>query len=126
MGEIREVSTAGAPPAIGAYSQAIDTGMYVFTSGAIPLDPETKTMPADIKAAAARALDNLGAILEAAGSGFEKVCKATIFLADINDFQAVNEVYSGYFSKPYPARSCFAVAALPMGARVEIELIAVK
>ena len=126
MGEMTEVSTAGAPPAIGAYSQAIDTGFFVFTSGTIPLDPETRTMPADIKAATARALDNLGAILEAAGSGFDKVCKATIFLVDIDDFQAVNDVYSGYFSTPYPARSCIAVAALPMGARVEIELVAVK
>lgn len=121
-----EVSTDKAPPAVGAYSQGIDAGMFVFTSGSLPLNPGTGTMPADIGEAAAQALDNLKAILEAAGCGMDSVCKATIYLVDINDFAAVNAVYSRYFEKPYPARSCFAVAALPLGARVEIELVAVK
>lgn len=126
MSEKNEVVTDKAPPAIGAYSQGIDAGMFVFTCGCVPVNPTTKTMPADIREATAQALDNLKGILEAAGSGMGKVVKATVLLADINDFGAVNEVYSTYFQKPYPARSCFAVAALPMGARVEIELIALK
>ncbi|MDR3211630.1 MAG: RidA family protein [Planctomycetota bacterium] len=122
----KEIVTTGAPPAVGAYSQAIDTGDFVFTSGSLPLDPVSKAMPEDIKAQATQALNNLKAILAAAGTSLEKVVKATIFLADIRDFQAVNEVYSTYFSKPYPARSCYAVAALPLGAKLEIELIATK
>jgi 2-iminobutanoate/2-iminopropanoate deaminase len=126
MSQLKEVATNGAPAAVGAYSQAIDAGSLVFTSGSLPLDPVSKAMPGDVRAQAARALDNLKAVLAAAGSGMDKVVKATIFLADINDFQAVNEVYATYFSTPYPARSCFAVAALPMGAKLEIELIAVK
>ena len=126
MDELREIATAKAPAAVGAYSQGIDAGGLVFTSGSLPIDPETKTMPADVKAQAARSLNNLKGILEEAGLGMDRVVKASVFLADIDDFQAVNEVYASFFSRPYPARSCYAVAALPMGAKVEIELVAVR
>ncbi len=124
MSELKPVETTNAPAAVGAYSQGICVGDFVFTSGCLPLDPVSKAMPSDIKEQAAAALRNVKAILEAAGSGMDKVVKCTVFLADINDFAAVNEVYASFFSKPFPARSCFAVAALPLGARVEIEAVA--
>jgi endoribonuclease L-PSP, putative len=126
MPSLERIDTPNAPGAVGPYSQAIAVGDLIFTSGALPLNPADKTMPADIKDAARQALTNLKAILEQAGSGMDKVVKATVFLVDINDFAAVNEVYATFFSQPYPARSCYAVAALPMGAKVEIELIATK
>lgn len=126
MSELQAVETKNAPGAVGAYSQGIVVGDFVFASGSLPIDPVSKAMPEDVKAQANLAIANIKGILEAAGSGLNKVVKATIFLADINDFGAVNEVYSTYFSKPYPARSCFAVAALPLGAKLEIEVIAVK
>ncbi|HUJ24593.1 MAG TPA: RidA family protein [Myxococcales bacterium] len=119
------VSTEKAPKAIGPYSQAVVSGELVFTSGQIPLDPTTQQMvTGDVRAQAERVMENLGAVLAAAGSGFEKVVKATIFLADLNDFATVNEVYGKRFPKDPPARSTVQVAALPKGARVEIELIA--
>lgn len=123
---INPIATPKAPGAVGPYSQGIDTGSLVFASGQLPLHPETKTMPADIREQAAQSLENLKAVLEAAGSGLDKVVKTSVFLADLADFAAVNEVYAKYFSPPFPARSCFQVAALPLGARVEIEAIAVK
>lgn len=126
MSELKQIETASAPVAVGAYSQAIEVGGLVYTSGSLPLDPETKKMPEDIKEAAKQALTNIKNILEAAGTGMNKVIKTTIYLVDINDFAAVNEIYATFFSKPYPARSCFAVAALPLGARVEIEAVAAK
>lgn len=126
MSEPKQIDTPNAPSAVGAYSQGITIGDFVFTSGQLPIDPVSKAMPEDIKAQAAMALSNVKAILEAAGSGMNKVVKATVFLADINDFAAVNEVYATFFAKPFPARSCFAVAALPLGARVEIEVVAAK
>ena len=119
------ISTEKAPKAIGPYSQAVVAGDFVFTSGQIPLDPATQQMIAgDVRAQAERVMENLGAVLAAAGTGFEKVVKATIFLADLNDFATVNEVYGKRFPKDPPARSTVQVAALPKGARVEIELIA--
>lgn len=119
------ISTEKAPKAIGPYSQAVVSGELVFTSGQIPLDPATQQMvTGDVRAQAERVMENLGAVLAAAGSGFEKVVKATIFLADLNDFATVNEVYGKRFPKDPPARSTVQVAALPKGARVEIELIA--
>ncbi len=124
--ELKQIDTPNAPGAIGAYSQAIAVGELVYTSGTLPVDPATKAIPEDIKSQATRVLDNLKAILEAAGSGMDKVVKSSIFLADINDFKAVNEVYATYFSKPYPARCCYQVAALPLGAKVEIEMVAAK
>lgn len=126
MSELKPVETTNAPSAVGAYSQGICVGELLYTSGCLPMDPVSKAMPEDIKAQATVALQNLKAIVEAGGSGMDRVVKCTIFLADINDFAAVNEVYSTFFGKPYPARSCFAVAALPLGAKLEIEAVAAK
>jgi 2-iminobutanoate/2-iminopropanoate deaminase len=119
------VATSSAPKAIGPYSQAIISGDLVFTSGQIPLDPSTQQMVAgDIRAQTERVMENLAAVLAAAGSGFDKVVKATIFVIDLNDFAIVNEIYGKRFVKDPPARSTVQVAALPKGARVEIDLIA--
>ncbi len=121
------VSTASAPKAIGPYSQAIVAGDLIFTSGQIPLDPETQQLvTGDIRAQTERVMENLAAVLQAAGAGFENVVKATIFVADLADFATVNEVYGKRFPKSPPARSTVQVAALPKGAKVEIELIARK
>ena len=121
------VQTPAAPAAIGPYSQAIASGDLVFTSGQIPLDPATGLLVAgDIKVATERVMDNLAAVLGAAGCGFGDVVKTTIFLADLADFAAVNEVYGKRFAAQPPARSTVQVAALPRGARVEIEVIARK
>jgi 2-iminobutanoate/2-iminopropanoate deaminase len=121
------VSTEKAPKAIGPYSQAIVAGNLVFTSGQIPLDPKTQQMvEGDVRAQAERVMENLAAVLSAAGATFSTVVKATIFLADLNDFAAVNEVYGKRFPSAPPARSTVQVAALPKGARVEIDLIALK
>lgn len=118
------VHTPIAPQAIGPYSQAIVTGDFVFTSGQIPIHPETGAMPNDIGEQAAQALANVRAILEAADSGMEQVVKVTVFLTDMKDFPVVNAVYEGFFSPPYPARSCVAVKELPKNAKIEIEAIA--
>src|SRR5437870_9594392 len=119
------VATEKAPKAIGPYSQAVVAGDFVFTSGQIPLDPATQQMvTGDIRAQTERVMENLGAVLAAAGTGFENVVKATIFVADLGDFATVNEIYGKRFPKSPPARSTVQVAALPRGARVEIELIA--
>ena len=121
------ISTEKAPKAIGPYSQAISLGDFIFTSGQIPLDPATQQLvPGDIRAQTERVMENLGAVLAAAGVGFDKVVKATIFVADLNDFATVNEVYGKRFPKDPPARSTVQVAALPKGARVEIELVATR
>ncbi len=118
------VYTKKAPEAIGPYSQAKAAAGLIFTSGQIPIDPETGTVSAtDIKGQADMACRNVGAILEAAGVGFEQVIKTTCFLADMNDFADFNEVYSRYFISK-PARSCMAVKALPKGVLVEIEAVA--
>jgi 2-iminobutanoate/2-iminopropanoate deaminase len=120
--------TAITPPkgkAIGPYSLGIANGDLVFVSGQIPLDAATgKLVEGDVSAQARQSLENLKSVLEAAGLGFAHVVKTTIFLTDMADFAAVNEVYKGYVSEPYPARSTIAVAALPMAAKVEIEMIA--
>ncbi len=120
------IQTSRAPAAIGPYSQGISAGEFVFVSGQLPIDPTTGEMPEDIKAQAKASLENVKAVLEAAGSSLEKVCKTTCFLSDIADFGAFNEVYAEYFPSEAPARSAFAVAALPKGAKVEIEVIAIK
>ena len=121
------VSTEKAPKAIGPYSQAMVAGDLVFTSGQIPLDPNTQQMvPGDVRAQTERVMDNLAAVLAASGASFASVVKATIFLADLNDFTAVNEVYGKRFPSAPPARSTVQVAALPKGARVEIDLIAFR
>jgi 2-iminobutanoate/2-iminopropanoate deaminase len=121
------VSTEKAPKAIGPYSQAIAAGELVFTSGQIPLDPQTQQMvQGDVRVQTERVMENLAAVLAAAGVGFANVVKASIFLVDLNDFVAVNEVYGKRFPAAPPARSTVQVAALPKGARVEIDLVAVR
>jgi 2-iminobutanoate/2-iminopropanoate deaminase len=119
------VSTPAAPAAIGPYSQAIRAGSLVFVSGQIPLDPATGTMvEGDVAVQTHRVLGNLGAILEAAGSSLDRVVRATVYLADMNDFSAMNDVYATYFAPPAPARSTIEAARLPKDARVEIDVIA--
>ena len=119
------ISTTNAPGAIGPYSQGYAFGDLVITSGQIPVDPATGAIPEGIAAHADQSCKNVGAILEAAGSGLDKVVKTTCFLADIADFAAFNEVYAKYFTSK-PARSCVAVKDLPKGVLCEIEAIAVK
>ena len=123
MIKMKLIETNAAPAAIGPYSQGYSSNGFLFLSGQIPLDPETGTMPDGIAAQAEQSCKNVGAILRAAGSGFEKVVKTTCYLADIADFAAFNEVYASYFVSK-PARSCFAVKDLPKGALCEIEAIA--
>ncbi len=119
------VSSPDAPKAIGPYSPAIKAGQLLFLSGQVPIDPATGQMiDGDIAAQTRRVMDNLGALLKAAGLSFANVVRTTIFLADMNDFGKVNEVYGGYVSEPYPARATVQVARLPKDARVEIDLIA--
>ena len=119
------ISTDGAPSAAGPYSQAIRAGSLVFTAGQLGLDPVTGEFAADdVSGQADRALANLAAVLAAAGSGLDQLVKVTVFLADIADWPAVNEVYARVIPEPFPARSAFAVKDLPKGARVEIEAIA--
>ncbi len=121
---IEKVATTQAPAAIGPYSQAIKVGEMVFTSGQIPLDPATGVIVGEtITEQAERVMQNLGAVLSAAGSSFEKAVKTTCFLADMNDFAAFNGVYAKYFTT-CPARSCVAVKTLPKGVLVEVEVIA--
>ena len=118
------IETKNAPAAIGPYSQAITTGGLVFTSGQIPIDPASGSIAAnDIAGQARQAIQNLAAVLEAAGSGLDKVVKTTCFLTDINDFAVFNEIYEELFPGK-PARSCVEVSNLPKGALVEIEAIA--
>lgn len=122
---IERVFTANAPQPIGPYSQAVRNGDMLFCSGQVPIDPLTgELVEGDAAAQTDRVLQNLGAVLSAAGSGFADVVKTTIFLIDMNDFAAVNAVYENYFGVFKPARSTVAVAALPKGARVEIDCIA--
>lgn len=124
---INVIHTDKAPKAVGPYSQALEFNGFIFTSGQLPLIPESgELISDDIKEATKRSLDNLKAVLEEAGSSLDKVVKVNIFLADINDFAAVNEVYGTYFDTHKPARSCVEVANLPMGGLLEIEAIAVK
>ena len=119
------ISTDGAPAAAGPYSQAIRAGDLVFTAGQLGLDPSSGEFASDdVAGQAERALANLAAILDAAGSGLDRLVKVTVFLAEISDWPAVNEVYSRMVPEPFPARSAFAVKDLPKGARVEIEAVA--
>ena len=122
---MKVIDTNKAPGAIGPYAQGYTVGDFVFTSGQIPVNPESGEMPAGIAAQAEQSCKNVGAILEAAGSNLKKVIKTTCFLADMGDFAAFNEVYAKYFTEK-PARSCVAVKDLPKGALCEIEAIAEK
>ena len=119
------VSSPDAPKAIGPYSQAVRTGQLLFASGQIPTDPATGAIvEGDVATQTRRVFDNLSAVLKAANLSFANVVRTTVFLADMNDFAAMNEVYGKYFSEPYPARATVQVARLPKDARVEIDLIA--
>jgi 2-iminobutanoate/2-iminopropanoate deaminase len=119
------ISSLDAPKAIGPYSQAVRAGQLLFVSGQVPLDPATgQIVSGDIAAQTRRVFDNLGAVLKAGGRSFADVVRTTVFLADMNDFATVNEVYGTYFSEPYPARATVQVARLPKDARVEIDVIA--
>ena len=121
------IKTNEAPGAIGPYSQATRSGNMVFLSGQVALDPATGEMSqADVTGQAKRVLDNLGAVLKAAGCTFANVVRTTIYLKDMRDFQKVNAVYAEYFKEPFPARATVEVAGLPRGALVEIDAIAVK
>jgi reactive intermediate/imine deaminase len=121
----QEVCTDRAPAAVGPYSQAVRVGDLVFCSGQIPLDPAAGTLVAEEFAAQARrVLDNLSAVLAAAGCSMADVVRTTIYLTDLADFAALNEIYAGYFQRPFPARSTVQVTALPRGARVEIDAMA--
>ncbi|MFD1177391.1 RidA family protein [Paenibacillus puldeungensis] len=120
------ISTTSAPGAIGPYSQGIQLGDLIFTSGQLGLVPETGQLAEGVEAQAAQSLRNVKAVLEAAGSGLDKVIKTTVFLKDMQDFAKVNEVYGSFFTEPYPARSAVEVARLPKDGLVEIEVIAVK
>ena len=120
------IQTNNAPGAIGPYSQGIIVGDFVYTSGQIPINPATGVMETDIKLATKQSMENVKAILEAAGTSLENVVKTSIFLKDLNDFAAVNEVYGTYFTENPPARSCVQVAKLPKDAVIEIEAIATK
>ncbi|HCW05121.1 MAG TPA: reactive intermediate/imine deaminase [Clostridium sp.] len=118
------ISTKGAPGAIGPYSQAIKAGNFLYTSGQIPIDHVSGELVTDIEKATERSLENVKAILEEAGTSMDKVVKTVVFLKDMNDFAAMNEVYGRYFKENPPARSCVEVAKLPKDAVIEIEVVA--
>jgi 2-iminobutanoate/2-iminopropanoate deaminase len=120
------IETKKAPAAIGPYSQAIEVGNMVYTSGIIPVVPENGEIPAGSVEQAKQAFQNLSNLLEAAGSGMEQVVKTTVFIKEMNDFAAINEVYATFFKEPYPARSCVEVARLPKDVMLEIEAVALK
>ena len=120
------ISTSEAPAAVGPYSQAVRVGSTIYCAGQIPLDPKSgQIVPGDIGSQTRRVLDNIAAVLRSEGLTFENVAKTTIFLTDLSDFQTVNEIYGSYFKNQPPARSTVQVSALPKGANVEIEAIAV-
>lgn len=120
------IATTEAPGAIGPYSQAIDTGTFVFASGQIPINPSTGEIPAGIEAQTAQAIANVKAILAAAGLTIDNVVKTTVFLADMGEFAEMNKIYAQHFTEPYPARSAVAVKDLPKAVRVEIEVLAAR
>ena len=122
----KQIATTQAPGAIGPYSQAIAAGNWVYTSGQLGMNPETGTLVEGVQEQARQALSNVQAILEEAGASLDHVVKTTVFLKDMNDFAAVNEVYSTFFTEPYPARSAIEVARLPKDGLVEIEAVARK
>jgi len=120
----KTIQTDNAPVAIGPYSQGVVTGNLLFTSGQLPIDPATGKIPeGSIEDKAHLVFKNLAAIAKEAGTSLDNTVKTTVFLADINDFAAVNQVYAQYFNEPFPARSAFQVAALPLGAALEVEAV---
>ncbi len=120
------ISAKNAPEALGPYSHAILAGNTLYLSGQLGLDPQSGTLPQGVDAQAKQSLENIGAVLSAAGMTYANVVKTTIFLADMGDFAAINAIYAGYFKGNCPARSCVQAAALPKGALFEMEAIAVK
>jgi 2-iminobutanoate/2-iminopropanoate deaminase len=122
--EINFIKTDKAPAAIGAYSQAVAFGDFVWVSGQIPLDPSSGVMPEGVEAQAEQALKNVSAVLEAAGSDIKKVLKTTMFIKNMDDFPKINEIYGKYFDTHRPARACVEVARLPKDALIEIEAFA--
>ena len=121
----KSILTKNAPGAIGPYSQAIKTGNFIFVSGQLPVNPESGLMPGDIKQQTKQSLNNVKEILKEAGASLQDVVKVTVFLSDLENFSAVNEVYGQFFTKDYPARCCVEVSRLPKDAGVEIEVMAV-
>ena len=118
------ISTPKAPAAIGPYSQAVLVNGMLFTSGVIPIDPETNTLvEGDVTVQARQAIGNLKNLIEASGSSMDKVVKTTVFIKDMNDFAKINEIYAKYFTAPFPARSCVEVARLPKDVLLEVETI---
>ena len=129
MATVKTIAAANAPKAVGPYSQAQKVSgeaETIYVSGQLPLDPATATMPESIEAQTEQSLKNLGAILAEGGFSYDNVVKTTVLLADIKDFAAMNAVYAEFFTGEKPARMCYQVAALPMGAKVEIDCIAAK
>ena len=122
----KAVNAPKAPAAVGPYVHAVEANGFIFTSGQLGLSPESGTLPEGVEAQTHQSLNNLAAVLEAAGSSLEHVVKTNVFLDDINDFAKVNEIYAQYFQNETPARSCVQAAKLPKGGLVEIEVIAVK
>lgn len=124
---MKQLSTQNAPAAIGPYSQAIEVNGFVYASGQLPIDPATGAFPeGGVKEQTRQSLLNVKAILEEAGLALSNVVKTTVYLADMGDFAAMNEVYSQFFAQPFPARSAIAVKALPKGALVEVEVVAAR
>lgn len=118
------IATTNAPGAVGPYVQAVKVNGMVYCSGQLGIDPAVGKMPEGVEAQAHCSMKNMGAILKEAGSDYSKIVKTTIFLADMNDFAKVNEIYKSYFGEEYPARSCVQIAKLPLGGLVEVECIA--
>lgn len=124
---MKQISTQNAPAAIGSYSQAIEVNGFVYASGQLPIDPAIGAFPeGGVKEQTRQSLLNVKAILEEAGLALSNVVKTTVYLADMGDFAAMNEVYSQFFAQPFPARSAIAVKALPKGALVEVEVVAAR
>ncbi len=120
---MKEIKTQNAPAAIGPYSQAIVCGKLLFTSGQIPIIPETGELAQGLEAQAHQVFKNIKNLIEAAGSSIDNVVKTTVFIKDMNDFAKINEIYAEYFTEPYPARSCVEVARLPKDVSLEVETI---
>lgn len=120
------ISTDKAPGAIGPYSQAIEVNGMVFTSGVIPVDPETGVIPEGVEAQATQAFTNLTNLVEASGAAMSQVVKTTVFIKEMNDFGKINEIYAKFFKEPYPSRSCVEVARLPKDVLLEVEAIVAK
>lgn len=127
MSAVKPISAHDAPAAVGPYSCAVACSgqQTIYVSGQLPIDPQTGVMSADVKEQTAQSLRNVAALLQSAGASLQNVVKTTVFITNMDDFAAVNEVYGSIFTSPYPARSCFEVSKLPKGAKVEIECVAV-